>query len=205
MENRLDNRGKAALIVFAKTPDAAVKTRIARIAGEHTARRVYRELLYATAATIRNSTYQVAFTGNDSPEGLREFFDSAASYFSQSGADLGSRMKNACLHCRECGYQRFIVIGCDCPERPAEDIALAEALLDKGADVVLGPAFDGGYHLAGVNLAGLVIFDATQWGSPRLLDETREIARVHGLNLALLTARSDIDTLEDYQGWKSRT
>lgn len=200
-EHCLDN---IALIVFAKTLDASVKTRIARTEGKAVADRIYLELLKVTAEVINAFPYYVAFTGGSLPGGLRSIYRNAISFFPQDGEDLGARMGNACLHCHSLGFSSFIVIGCDCPERTAGDIIQTTEALQNGYDVVLGPTEDGGYHLAGVNCRGLKIFETTKWSSKDLLKETVSIARSNDLRYSLLADRKDINMIEDYLLWKSR-
>ena len=199
--NRLFDR--IALIVFAKTLDAPVKTRIAHTEGRAAAIGIYRELLAITAHTIRDIPYHVAFAGNDSPGLLTTFFDRAVSFFPQCGEDLGIRMKNACLHCKATGCSGFIVIGCDCPKRTVEDIITAAQNLERGDNVVVGPVSDGGYSLAGVDISGLAIFDATKWSTGELMGETLAIISTRGLKSSLLPVLDDIDTIEDYRKWKT--
>ena len=194
---------RIALIVFAKTLDVPVKTRIARTEGKAAADRIYRELLDRTAAAIADIPYHVAFAGNQSPGMLATIFGRAVSFFLQHGDDLGIRMKNASLHCMEQGYAGSIVIGCDCPLRTAEDILAAAEQVKNGDNVVLGPVSDGGYSLAGVDSCGLAIFDATKWSTAELMEETLEIIRSRGLKSSLLPVLDDIDTIEDYRKWKN--
>lgn len=193
-----------ALIVFAKTLEAPAKTRIARTEGKAVADRIYRELLDATVETIKELPYYVAFSGSALPGPLTSIFGSAISFFPQIGEDLGTRMKNACLHCGGFGFKRFIVIGCDCPDRTAMDILQTAEALKNGYNVVLGPVEDGGYHLAGVDTEGLRIFNATKWSTEQLLKETLAIAHKNKLKVKLLQVRSDIDSIEDYCRWKGR-
>ncbi|MDD5673753.1 MAG: DUF2064 domain-containing protein, partial [Chitinivibrionales bacterium] len=138
------------------------------------------------------------------PGGLEAFFSKAAMYFPQREDNLGDRMKNACLHCHDLGFARYIVIGCDCPERTGDDILQASLALRQGCNVVLGPVRDGGYHLAGVDMRGLEIFKATAWGAAALMQETVAIVHKRRLKFSLLQMRNDIDTVKDYRRWKSR-
>jgi rSAM/selenodomain-associated transferase 1 len=202
MENNNIDFSRTALIVFTKTPDVPVKTRIAQTEGSVRAKQIYRELLKVTAESIRDLPYHVAFTGNSSPGELITFFGRAVSFFNQTGDDLGSRMRNACLHCQLNGANKFIVIGCDCPERTADDIMVTINALNDGYNVVIGPVADGGYHLAGIDCDGLSIFDAKKWSTPELMEETMTIAKEKGLKTMLLEMRNDIDTNDDYVRWK---
>jgi rSAM/selenodomain-associated transferase 1 len=199
-EHGLDN---IALIVFVKTLDSPVKTRIARTEGKEVADRIYRELLNMTAETINGFPYYVAFAGSHVPGGLTTIFSNAVSFFPQTGNNIGVRMKNTCLYCHGLGFARFIVIGCDCPERTADDILQASQAMQRGCNVVLGPVKDGGYHMAGVDIQGLEIFTATTWSTKELLKETLMIIKKRNLRSYLLPMRRDIDTFKDYRSWKS--
>jgi len=191
-----------ALIVCAKTLDSPVKTRIAKTEGKEVADRIYRELLQVTAETINGFPYYVAFAGCREPGELTSIFTNAVAFFPQTGNNLGVRMENACLYCHGLGFVRCIVIGCDCPERTADDILQASLALRQGYNVVLGPVTDGGYHLAGVDIRGLEIFKATTWSTKKLLQETLMIIEKRNLRFSLLQMRSDIDTIKDYCSWK---
>lgn len=203
MENPVNTLDNIALIVFTKTLDSQVKTRIARTEGKEVADRIYRELLHATAEVINGFPYYVAFAGGRVPGGLTAIFSNALSFIPQSGNNLGVRMKNTCMYCHGLGFTRFIVIGCDCPGRTADDILMASRALRKGCNVVLGPVNDGGYHLAGVDMRGLEIFEATSWSTAKLMNETLMIIEKRNLKSYLLPMRSDIDTFKDYRAWKS--
>jgi hypothetical protein len=194
---------RVGVIVFAKTLDVPVKTRILRTEGKEGADRIYRELLGVTAQVIKDLPYHVAFAGAESPGRLTSIFNRAVSFFPQAGEDLGIRMKNACLHCGSPVVSGFIVIGCDCPQRTAGDIMLAAQALSDGCNVVLGPVEDGGYHLAGVDSKGMKIFDATKWSSDELMEETLAIVEKEKLKVTLLPVGNDIDTIQDYLRWKS--
>ena len=192
-----------ALIVFAKTLNSPVKTRIAKTEGKEVADRIYRELLQVTAETINGFPYYVAFAGGGVPGELTAIFTNAVAFFPQTGNDLGARMENACLYCHGLGFARCIVIGCDCPGRTADDILQAAQAMLQGCNVVLGPVTDGGYHLAGVDIQGLEIFKATAWSTANLMKETLMIIEKRNLRFSLLQMRGDIDTFKDYCCWKS--
>ena len=68
----------------------------------------------------------------------------------QQGNNLGERMANAAYEAlAESG--RVILMGTDCPGYTIEYINGAIEQLQKNRDVVVGPAFDGGYVLLGLS------------------------------------------------------
>jgi rSAM/selenodomain-associated transferase 1 len=196
------NKSTTIVIVFTKTLNVPVKTRIAEQEGALTAKKIYSELLEATKEQLIGLHYCVAYTGSKNPDQLKHIFNNADFFFEQSSDDLGERMKNSCLYCKAKGYDKFIVIGCDCPLRTNEELKLSETFLAEGTDVVLGPTEDGGYHLAGVNEKGLQIFSASKWSTEYILNETIEITKAYSLSVKLLERRFDIDTYDDYRRWK---
>src|SRR5205807_4997142 len=80
---------------------------------------------------------------------------------------------------------------------PVEYVERAFAELEH-ADVVLGPATDGGYYLLGCNRRLPPLFDGVGWGGARVLAETLARLPADGWRLALLPPWYDVDTLDDW-------
>ena len=84
------------------------------------------------------------------------------------------------------------------------------------AQVVLGPATDGGYHLVGLTEPHPALFQGPAWSSRTVLTDTLRLARQLGLRVHLLPPWPDIDTYDDLRtflkrprpapqpGWRSR-
>ena len=112
----------------------------------------------------------------------------------QEGADLGARMSGAL----GAAPGPSVVIGTDCPFlRPPDFIECARCLRDDRIDAVIVPAFDGGYVLIASARPQPALFVGIDWGSDRVLAQTRERARAAGLRLHELAPRQDIDRPED--------
>jgi rSAM/selenodomain-associated transferase 1 len=192
-----------ALVVFAKVPIVGhSKTRIARETSLETALQIYKELLVATSHLLLGGHYHVTYTGNTSSKSLQEYFPHAQTFFMQQGTTLGEIEKNAFVHLFKCGYTAVIGIGCDCPTQNKNDHDAALAALENNTDVVIGPALDGGYYLIGCKPTSLAVFDAQQWSTPFLFDETLDIIKNNNFTFKLLPKKSDIDTIDDYNAWK---
>jgi|JI10StandDraft_1071094.scaffolds.fasta_scaffold321600_2 rSAM/selenodomain-associated transferase 1 len=121
----------------------------------------------------------------------------------QAGGDLGARMRytfEAFLLGGESGAKAglAIAIGSDLPQLAPERIEQAFAALAAGADVVLGPARDGGYYLIGLGVVALraALFEGIAWSTSAVLEQTLERCRAAGLAVALLPEEEDIDTGE---------
>lgn len=108
----------------------------------------------------------------------------------QGGGDLGARMARA-LDAAPPGPR--LLIGSDIPDVAPADIADAFARLGA-AELVFGPAEDGGFWLVGARRAGLTrgLFDGVRWSTPHALADT--LANLPPRRGAALAARKrDVD------------
>ena len=96
-------------------------------------------------------------------------------------------------------YQRVLIIGTDTPTLDTAYLDQALHALASGNDVVLGPALDGGYVLIGSAVQAATLFEAVEWGSERVLQQTLDRIAAAGLRCCLLTPQPDIDRPEDLQ------
>ena len=194
-----------ALVVFARVPALGqVKTRLAASIGQDAALAAYRELgahTIATTAGLRECARIVAFTPADGAPAMREWLGDDLRYEAQEGDDLGSRLW-AAVHRRFAeGASQVAVIGTDCPTLTADDVERAFAALDR-ADVVLGPAEDGGYWLIALDAAHEAPFREIPWSSADTLRETLRRLQEAGLRAALLDRKADVDTVVEWRAWK---
>lgn len=203
------------LIIFARAPEPGrVKTRLAADIGDAAALAAYRELGARVAAgisPIADCETVVAYTpaGREGEGAVRAWLGAAwdaagppraLGYVAQGDGDLGARMAGAIDACAAAGAARVVVVGTDCPTVDAAAVEEAFARLDA-ADVVLGPAADGGYWLVGVRRPTRAIFDGVPWSTPRTLAVTLQRARDAGLAVALLAERRDVDTADDWRDY----
>lgn len=195
-----------ALVVFARAPEIGrVKTRLAADVGTERALTIYRELGGRVLEGVRglpDCELVVAYTPEGGGETVREWLGGDVRLEPQSGDDLGARMLAAITQRTREGAERVVVIGTDCPSVDGDVVEHAFARLDS-ADVVLGPATDGGYYLIGMTRPRPEIFRDVPWSSPETLAITLERAEAHGLSVALLEERRDIDTIEDWRAWRA--
>ena len=116
----------------------------------------------------------------------------------QQGEDLGERLFSALS---EAGEEAAAVaaLGSDHPTLPVETVHRAFEAVERGADVVLGPAEDGGYYLIALR-AGAVsrrLFEGVEWSTDKVLATTLDRCRELGLALEMLPLAADVDTPED--------
>jgi rSAM/selenodomain-associated transferase 2/rSAM/selenodomain-associated transferase 1 len=192
------------LQVFAKPPVAGlVKRRLAVSIGDDAALAVYRDLLLRTlrVAAVARRTGIVSdvelWVAPDAPPGPLASWGEQHGFAlkTQSGADLGERMRNAARSALEAGMPA-IIVGTDAPDLDIAYLARASAALQAG-DAVIGPAEDGGYVLIGV-ARELPIFSDIPWSTPAVLERTRERLRSVASLWTELPTSWDVDTAEDY-------
>lgn len=122
----------------------------------------------------------------------------------QLGDDLGERQFRA-LAWATARWPFVVVVGSDHPTLGEERIGEAFELLESGADLVLGPAHDGGYYLLGIGGEALhpELFRGISWSSDGVLSEMLANAARLGVEATLLAEERDIDTPADLD-WLSR-
>ena len=92
-------------------------------------------------------------------------------------------------------------MGCDVPGIEALHINQASQALER-ADVVMGPATDGGYWLIASKRQHDCLWQNMPWGGPEVAARTREACRQHALTLTELVTLSDVDEAEDLIVWE---
>jgi rSAM/selenodomain-associated transferase 1 len=136
------------------------------------------------------------------PPGAQPFFsDLAGSRFvltPQSSGDLGCRMAAFFQEVFHLGPAKAILLGVDSPTLPLPFVADAFDQLDQ-AELVFGPATDGGYYLVGSSGIVPPIFDNMTWSQPSVLNETISRLKDCSHRLALLPPWYDVDTLNDWR------
>ena len=192
---------KTALLVFTRTPDPGnVKTRLLSVMDAPRAAAIQAGLLQRTLETARASAaddIELWCTPTTQHSVLLELEDRfSLALRAQAGAGLGERMCFAMEQALR-DYRHVALVGSDCMDLTAADIDLALEQLAAGTDVVLGPALDGGYYLIGLSRLYRQLFAGIEWGTDRVLEETRERVAQSGLKLFELPVRRDLDRPED--------
>lgn len=107
----------------------------------------------------------------------------------QPEGDLGARMLAAL---REAPTATTLVVGTDCPALTAAHLRDAAGQL-ADHDVVVVPAEDGGYVLIGTTPPQPELFAGVDWGTARVMAQTRERLRAAGLRWCELATLWDVD------------
>jgi rSAM/selenodomain-associated transferase 1 len=197
------------LIIFAKEPrPGRVKTRLSPPLSPEEAAHLYHGFLQdilEEMARLPEMRLAVAFT----PPEARVFFARLAppgtDLFPQEGTDLGERMARAFTRGFAAGFGPILLRGGDVPDLPAAVVSEAQEVLATGqAQVVLGPAHDGGYYLVGLNAPQPRLFQGPVWSSRTVLTDTLRLARELALKVHLLPGWPDIDTYADLLAFLQR-
>lgn len=198
------------LLLFLRRPEPGrVKTRLARDIGEQSAAAAYQLMVETVVRQLPpDLDLRICHTPRE-PEvaaALREWLipllpqpPERVSFTSQVEGDLGARLMMAFSEAFAAGYQRAAVMGSDCLDITPEILertwlALAEA------DVVIGPAQDGGYYLLALKSPEHcgTVFQEIPWSSEETLAATLAAAQAAHLKVTLLPTKSDIDTALDW-------
>jgi rSAM/selenodomain-associated transferase 1 len=116
----------------------------------------------------------------------------------QETGDLGARMRGLLEALLAEGHRGAVAIGADSPTLPMTHVQeAADVLRADAAEVVLGPAEDGGYYLVGIAVPAPSLFADIAWSTERVLGQTRERAAARGLRVHLLRPWYDVDTADD--------
>lgn len=116
----------------------------------------------------------------------------------QVGAELGLRMDRLLSDLLAEGYAGAVAVGTDTPTLPTAYLAETCRLLGGGAaDVVLGPAEDGGYYLIGLAAPAPALFVDMPWGTSTVYRTTLARAEGDGRRVVVLPTWFDVDRGED--------
>lgn len=196
------------LVVFVKAPvPGYAKTRLARSIGVEAAACLAGAMLgHTLASAVGSGIGPVELCC--APDTSHPAFQAAAagaviSLAEQGAGDLGARMARAFARGLK-DYPCVVLIGTDAPMLDASVLRAASGAL-ASHDVVIAPAFDGGYALVGLSRNVPEIFQDIEWSSPRVMAQTRNRIALMGMSLHELPALHDIDEPEDLvhlpSGW----
>lgn len=151
----------------------------------------------AKAHSVSHSVH-IVYSPADGLEELETLLSPGLFWMPQQGEGLGERMLAAMQIASTQGFSPLVMIGTDFPTLPPSRLSSAFELLNTGqADIVLGPAYDGGYYLIGLKRPVPDIFDSVAWSTPHALTDTLNNASSLGLSVVQLPMWYDVDTPDD--------
>lgn len=208
-------KDKNALIIMSRAPVAGkTKTRLmSHLSGEECVdlHKAFLKDIVTTALSLKSSDLlshldiYIYYT----PIGTKEIFVDTLKdikkfeeieYFPQPEKNLGLKMGDGIKFLLNKGYKNVVLIGSDIPSIQKEDLFDAYEILQK-KDIAIGPTYDGGYYLIGMNNYYPKIFDLSEnkWGKDSVLSNT--IAMIEGTNnsYGFTNMHRDIDYIEDFK------
>jgi rSAM/selenodomain-associated transferase 2/rSAM/selenodomain-associated transferase 1 len=198
------------LIVFTRYPEAGkTKTRLIRSLGPDGAADLQRKMTEHVLRNVRalkaagEVEVEVWFDGG-TEQLMQGWLGSDLHYVPQKGDDLGVRMAAAFKASFEGGSTKTVLMGIDCPGMRPDVMQSAFDRLDDH-DVVIGPAFDGGYYLIGLRGNAPQLFQDIEWGSGDVLGDTLKVAKDSSLSVAQLEELADVDVPADLGAWSAAT
>jgi len=182
--------------VFARPPVAGkVKTRLSPALPPASVAELHAAMLADTLDVARGCTADertLWWAG----EPLAEAPPSGFCVRAQVGDDLGARMANAFAALLQSEGDRVVIVGADLPELRSADLDRAfESLATH--DLVLGPAFEGGYWLVGLSRPAPDVFANIAWSTDHVFAQTLGAAARFGLRVRSLESRRDLETPAD--------
>jgi len=192
-------REAPVVLVVAKAPAAGgSKTRLAAAIGADQAAALARAMLLDTLEGCRAEAEIVGVlcARREEVDLLVELAGPGAPIVVQDGRGLSDALRTGVRYALEVGDVALLVSS-DIPGIPAGALRHTVGLLREGADVVLGPGYDGGYWLIAVREHHPRLFDNIPWSTARVLEATLARCRELSLNAHVLEPWRDIDTVAD--------
>ncbi|MBM3483112.1 MAG: glycosyltransferase [Alphaproteobacteria bacterium] len=194
-------RRRRHLIIFARTARlGAVKTRLAASIGAGEAWRFHRRtmqlLIHCLAQNERWQTWLALPGGQGATDRTLPF---RLPIIDQGHGDIGRRMARA-FEALPPGPA--VLVGVDIPALRPHHIEAAFQALGQ-AEVVFGPASDGGYWLIGLSRSRRALdpFSGVRWSSPHTLQDSRATLPTDA-RIATIATLDDIDDGAAYARWR---
>jgi rSAM/selenodomain-associated transferase 1 len=182
-------------LVVARAPGAGKTRLVPPLSGEHAAS-LQRALLLDTLAACRREADDVRLlVASEHERSALASFVPGTPIEVQRGNGLGDALRYGVAD--HLAHGPVAIISSDLPGLPAGSILEAADALAAGADVVLGPAMDGGYWLVGMRAAHEAPFDGIPWSTPAVWALTLRRCREAGLHVHALQRWRDVDTYAD--------
>lgn len=183
---------RKTLVVMVKEPrPGQVKTRLARDIGPIAAVWWYRHQTARLLHSVTSPKWETVLAVSPDTEGLSsKVWPARLPRFAQGRGDLGRRMAKILNQSPD----PVCIIGSDIPGVTASHIDRAFAALGS-ADLVLGPAYDGGYWLIGAKRPTKQLFAGVRWSTKHAFADT--VASWPGARVATVDRLRDVDTARD--------
>jgi rSAM/selenodomain-associated transferase 1 len=193
--------GLCALGIMTKAPEAGkVKTRLTPPLSSAEAAALNVCFLKDLSHSINTATRQAAARGVAiyTPIGKESAYNDVLPggflMIPQKDGEFGERLTEAVADLLSAGFGSVCLINSDSPTVSAANFAEAATELGKPGDrIVLGPSDDGGYYLIGSKKLHRRLFEAIDWSTERVLEQTLQRAEEIGVSVHQLPNGYDVD------------
>lgn len=194
--------GRCALVFTKPAQPGRVKTRLIGDLSAEQAASLHEAFLGDVVERMSRGSFSLrlawALTPGEAVPDFRLKTGESVPGLRQEGRDLGERLFHG-LQLAARDHAAVAALGSDHPALPAARVEEAFRRVEAGADVVLGPAEDGGYYLIAGRASTFPreIFEDVPWSTERVLEATLERCRKASLAVELLPEEADVDRPED--------
>jgi hypothetical protein len=141
-------------------------------------------------------TGYAVYTPVGSENALRALLPDRFELAPQCEGGFGVRLLQGITDLLDAGHDGAILINSDSPTLPRSVLRAAVDALRQGDNVVLSPAFDGGYTLIGLSKPHRRLFEDIPWSTDSVYRLTLERAREIGLPVVNVPGWYDVDDRE---------
>ena len=188
--------GQRVLVIAKAAAPGRAKTRLVPPLTAGQAAELQRALLLDTLDACRAEVGDVAILHAQAAEAPAfERLAPGTPLFLQEGRGLEDALGLA--FARNAASGPLAIVSSDVPGLPSGSLSRAFAALAAGADIILGPAYDGGYWLIAMGEHHPEPFREIPWSTPAVLGATLARCSDAGLRVELLDAWRDLDTVVD--------
>ena len=139
------------------------------------------------------------YTPRGSEAALRTLLPNRFELAPQCDGDFGERLLQGTADLLDAGHAGAILVNSDSPTLPLSILRAAVDALEQGDNVVLSPAFDGGYTLVGLSKLHRRLFADIPWSTDAVYRMTLDRAREIGLPVVSVPPWYDVDDAASLQ------
>lgn len=158
--------------------------------------------LSATIAELSkdgDATGHAVYTPRGSERALRALLPEGFGLTPQCDGGFGVRLGQGVIDLLDKGHDGAILINSDSPTLPLSILRAAVDAVRQDDNVVLSPAFDGGYTLIGLSRAHQRLFEDIPWSTSEVYRLTLDRARETGLPVVNVPGWYDVDDAASLQ------
>jgi glycosyltransferase A (GT-A) superfamily protein (DUF2064 family) len=193
----------AAALMMARAPrPGQVRKALEPMLGPQRCAQLQSELIRRTASWAHAGVGGGLYVAHDPPDSgpeLRPLIGADAILFPQNGEGIAARLADSVARVLARTDGPLLIVWPDLPRLSPRHAAAALDDLGAGADVVLGPAIDGGLYLLGIRGPSGDLFGLPEqaWRSPDAMTVGFAAAREAGLEIGILRAERSLNRPAD--------